>query len=66
MRSSALKRRNVKYQQESITESDGDLSRPSGDASSEDGPTTAPANKKRRSSSGSAASIYYDEDDKEK
>ena len=52
MRASALKRRKAKYQREYIAESDGDLSRPSGDASSENGPTTAPADKKRRSSSG--------------
>jgi hypothetical protein len=63
MRASALKRRSAKYQRESIIERDGDLSRPSRDESSEDGPTTAPANKKRRSSSGSAASISYDEDE---
>jgi hypothetical protein len=55
MRASAMKRRSAKDQRESITESDGDPSRLSGDASCEDGPTTAPADKKRRRSSGTAA-----------
>jgi hypothetical protein len=45
MGASALKRRSAKYQRESITERDGDLSRPSRDESSEDVPKTAPANK---------------------
>jgi hypothetical protein len=63
IRASALKRRSTRYQRESITERDGDLSRPSRDENSEDGPTTAPANKKRRSSSESAASVSYEEDE---
>jgi hypothetical protein len=63
MRASALKRRSAKYQRQSIADSDGDPSRPSADASSEDGPATAPANRNRRSSSGSAASFSYDEDE---
>jgi hypothetical protein len=36
---------------------------PSGDESSEDGPTTAPASKQRRSSSGSAVSFPYAENE---
>jgi hypothetical protein len=59
MRASALKRRSVNYQGESIADSDSDPSRASGDASSEDGLATALANKIRQSSSGSAASFTY-------
>jgi hypothetical protein len=59
MRASALKRRSANYQRESITDSDGDPSRPSLYARSEDSPTTAPAKKNRQSSSLSAASFPY-------